>query len=601
MLTVSYRDSRTFAFRFNGPHFTRYKHVAGTKLSTREWKPRERVWIAPLECLDELRVLVDEHLCGQGVIAVDAKAQVAYDRHMAWRESMVQAQGQGLDRSQKAPQNGAEPPKLLVPATFKGELPPYQSAAVEWLHGAFSASREGGAILGDVVGLGKTVEAIAFAESLREQGELATVLVVCPASLKKKWEAEIHKFTDHPVTVLQAKSKVGAKAWAEQWSAGHPYTIVNYDLLWRYPDEFAGMKPGLLVLDEIQYAKSLKAKRTKAAIKLAKRVPRVVGLSATFLENTLEDLFSVFQIIDPGAFLDNFALFDSRFIVRDFFGGVKGYKNLEIVTERIGPYVLRRRKEEVAEQLKGRIAGNIIETDRWIELAPEQRQLYDQVKDQLAGLLEDMQKAKKIIMAEVLPLLTYLRQACLSPVLIGAKESHRGSTKLTELYRILGGFEPDEKFVVFCFFTDMCDMIAHELNRRGYGALSVHGKNSKPDERNELCRQFNEGTLMTGKRPCRVIVASDALREGQDMQGASTLINFDLLWNPQAMRQRTGRIDRVGQKSPILNVINIIAEDTVEARMKAVLEDKQDLFDIVVEGGWRSDRLTVQKIRALIS
>ena len=456
-----------------------------------------------------------------------------------------------------------------------------------------------------MVGLGKTVEAIAFAESLREQGELATVLVVCPASLKRKWEAEINKFTDHPVTVLGAKSRVSEHVWDEQWTIGRPYTVVNYDLIWRYPERFEGLRPGLVLFDEIQYLKSLSAKRTKAAKKMARRIPRVVGLSATFLENTLEDLFSVFQIIEPAAFLcdsgSGYHIFDQRFIVRDWFGGVKGYQNLDIVTERIKPYVLRRRKEEVAEQLKGRIAGKIIETDRWIELAPAQRQLYNQVRDRLAGLLEDMQKAKKIIMAEVLPLLNYLRQACLSPALIGAKESHRGSTKLAELYRILAGFEPGEQFVVFCFYTDMCDMIARGLREHGYGAISVHGKNSKPDDRNELCHRFNEGTLTTGKNPCRIIVASDALREGQDMQGASTLINFDLLWNPQAMKQRAGRIDRIGQKSPILNVINIIATDTVEERMKAILEDKQDLFDVVVEGGWRSDRLTVQKIKALIS
>lgn len=600
MLRIQYRDDRTFAFRFVGPLFAKHRHVASDLLSTRKWLRAEKMWVSPLECLDEYLGLVRKRIPEEDALLIGIGAQRAHDRLMDWRQSLRQAQKEGLDGAQTF----AQGVKLDVPATFKGTLPPYQAAAVNFLLEAFSEPLAQGVILGDEVGLGKTVEAIAFAEHLRCQGEISTCLVVCPSSLKRKWEAEIRKFTDHEITVLQAKSRVPKRVWDAQWVANTPYSIINYDILWRYEEEIAGLRPGLLLFDEVQYVKGISTKRTKASVKLASRCPRVVGISATFLENTLDDLFSVFQLVDPPVFMDNLWLFRARFTEQGFFNQIVGYKNLEVIVERVKPYVLRRRKEQVADQLAGRIAGRVVETDLWIELAPAQRQLYNQVRDRLAGLLQDMEKARKIIMAEVLPLLSYLRQACLSPALIGAKESHSGSTKLTELYRVLEGFGPGEQFIVFCFYTDMCDMIAEGLNERGFGAIAVHGKNTKPDDRNEICRKFNEGDLTTrwnnNLTPVRVIVASDALREGQDLQGASTLINFDLLWNPQAMKQRAGRIDRIGQRSPLINVINIVAEDTVEERMKDILRDKSDLFDTIVEGGWQSNRLSFEQVKALV-
>jgi len=583
MLLIRRGGSRHFCFDFCGEHFQGLLHVASNLLSSRQFVKKDKQWIAPLACLPELLLLVQQHVPQEHDIRISAEAQQDYDAFIRWQKRLQKVQEMGLSQS-----GGPQEP-LSFP--FRGNLPAYQRAAVEWLSLIFDGDYSHGAILGDVVGLGKTVEAIAFVESMRSEGRVESCLVICPASLKRKWANEVNKFAGAEAIVGEAKSRCTAKQWNAIWRGPRAYTILNWDIVWRYWDEIQQLSFDCLILDEVQYAKNHSAKRTRYARRLSRQVPMTIGLSATFLENTLEDLFSVFTIVAPDAFLGNFRVFDRHFIERDFFGGIKGYKNLDKARDRVAPYILRRHKEEVAGQLRGAIASDIVETDYWIQLGRSQRALYDDIRNKIVAKIADMERAGKIIMAEVLAELIYLRQACLSTALVGAKAEHVSSAKLDELLQIVTGFNPDEKTVIFCFFTDMVDQIAAAL---GSSAVAVHGKNVSVRDREAVCQQFRDDPTI------RFFVTSDALREGVDLQVASTLVNFDLLWNPQSMQQRIGRIDRVGQRNDVLNVINLIAEGTVEERMKQVLDGKQDLFDTVVEGGFRSDRLTLKEVRGLL-
>lgn len=585
MLTIRHCNAKEFTFAFSGVRFHRLLHVASNLMTSRTFDKKAKVWRAPLVCMDELLDHVERTLPNEPIL-ISAEAQRAYDNMIAWREGLGEAQKCGL-RGQKQPVSD-------VPSSFLGKLPPYQHAAVEWLSLALVNRDSSGAILGDVVGLGKTIEAIAFIERLRDEKKLDSCVIVCPSSLKRKWAAEIKKFAGFDAVIVEPKSKCAPKKWDAIWSVPRAYTILNYDVVWRYWDQIKKLPMDCLVLDEIQYVKNHGAKRSRFTRRLAKLAPFTVGMSATFLENTLEDLYSVFAIIDPSLFLGGFMVFDRHFIRRDWFRKITGYKNLDIVRDRIGPFVLRRHKEEVADQLRGAIADKIIESDYWIQLSAEQRRFYNEIKRGIVGKIADMERAGKIVMAEVLAQLAYLRQACLSTALVGAKPGHVHSSKLDELLRIIEGFQPSEKFVIFAHFTMMVDIIGHALTDVGIPTLIVHGKITKPNERQAICERFNTDPTI------RAIVTSDALREGVDLQGGSTLINFDMLWNPQNMKQRVGRIDRVGQKSPILNVINLIAEDTVEVRMKEILDTKQALFDAVVEGDRVDDRLTLTEVKGLL-
>jgi len=588
LLILNHKNRKNFTFSFNGKHFTQLRHVSSKLLTSRKYEKKTKQWVAPLVCLSELLSLVHKNIPEEDYVEVSVEAQQACDELLKWRESMGELQKQGLG----AQTNGAggEPPG------FKGILPPYQKIGVDYLEAVLEGGYSHGAILGDVVGLGKTVQAIAFVEKMRANGRITgNVLVVCPASLKRKWANEVQKFTSRRTIIIQPKSTCSKKKWKVMWEAPRDYTIINYDVLHRYWDEISGLKPRLLILDEIQYCKTPSAKRTRAARRLSRIAEMTVGLSATFLENTLEDLWSIFDIIDPDLFMGGWHIFDRNFIERDWFGSVTGYKNIDVCAKRIQPYVIRRRKEEVAEQLIGAIAGKVVETNYWVELSQAQKRMYREIESGIVGKIADMEKAGKIAMSEVFTRLIYLRQACLSTALIGAREGHIHSSKLDELIRIFGGFDPYEKVVIFCFFTGMVDMIAEALNAQGIEAVPVHGKNTTPMTRMDIITQFSEDEKL------RVLVTSDALREGVDLQAASIVINFDLLWNPQAMQQRIGRIDRVGQKNQLITVINLIASGTIEERMKEVLNRKQDLFDVVVEGGWQSDRLSLREVKALLN
>ena len=586
MLTIRRHNAKEFAFTFSGTCFHRLLHIASNMLTSRAFDKKAKIWHAPFVCMEELLRYVERDLPGEPIL-ISAEAQKAHDEMMAWRSALDEAQKRGL--------RGQEQPESDVPSSFLGKLPPYQHAALEWLSEVLANPDSSGAILGDVVGLGKTIEAIGFIEHLRDEGKLDSAVIICPSSLKRKWAAEIKKFTGFDAIVVEPKSKSTPKKWDAIWSVPRAYTILNYDVVWRYWDQIKKLPMDCLVLDEIQYVKNHSAKRSRFTRRLAKLAPFTVGMSATFLENTLEDLYSVFQIIDPSLFLGGFMVFDRHFIVRNWFRQITGYQNLDVVRDRIAPFVLRRHKEDVADQLRGAIADKVIESNYWIQLSAEQRRFYNEIKAGIVGKIEYMERAGKIVMAEVLAQLTYLRQACLSTALVGAKPGHVHSSKLDELLRIIEGFEPSEKFVIFAHFTQMVDIIGHALAEAKIPALVVHGKITKPNERHAICERFNTDPEI------RAIVTSDAMREGVDLQGGSTLINFDLLWNPQNMKQRVGRIDRVGQKSPILHVINLIAEDTVEERMKEVLDTKQALFDAVVEGDRVEARLTLREVKGLLA
>jgi len=543
-------------------------------------------WEIPYHSIDDLRTLLSSRFPMTNLItetSVQRKA-IEYKKRI---KKLKRLQLLGLTE---------ENLEIEVPG-FTGILPPFQQAGVKFMNSALTRFKNNkGVLLGDVVGLGKTVQVIATSLWLQHKDKIDIVIAVVPASIKIKWGQEITKFCEERFTILQTKSQCGGTSpYKEQFmDSGIFFYIVNYDIIWRMKKELTSiMDTGrcLLILDECQYIKNASAKRTQAAFSLSDHAEYVIEMSATFLENTVTDLFNVFKVLNPNILGYDAMHFDRRYVQRDWWGQPVGFQNLTELHRQVSPFIIRRRKEQVRDQLKGLIADQIIETDIHITLSVEHRRIYNEVKSQVFESLKDLERAQKIKQAELLALITYLRQAALSTSLVGAEAEV--SSKLKYLLTFMEGFDPEAKIVIFCFFVKMCDEIGKAIKNEGYKTYIVHGQNTTKRERADIVNAFLVDDY-------RVLVASDVLKVGQDLYSAAYLVNFDLLWNPRAMDQRKGRIDRVGQQNEILYMYNLIADGTIEDRMMEVIETKDDLFLELAESGQRDSRLTTKRLKGLL-
>lgn len=514
---------------------------------------------------------------------------------------------------------------------------PYQYIGSEFIYNIENC------LLLDKVGLGKTIQSIAVSNLRLNESDIDSVLIVCPSSVKRNWYDEITKHTDKIAIIIDGTPAKRKKQYDEYAD----YYIINYELLKEDIDwykkrkriyingwEFIENKNFYFIMDEIQYVRNGKALRTKMAKWISKKAKYRLGLSATPMEKNMLDVFNIFHSIDVSVlgseqsykhFQDQFLLMDwfnnviidyhgemekaiksyerwkakfekdkydmnsnkkmrnAEFRIEDISGKIKNVKKLK---KRIEPYFIRRNKEDVLDQLPDRVENNY-----WIELSSVQRKLYNNVKNQVVDMISDMNKAEKIQTAQVLPLITYLRQCVLSSKLVGTDDNV--STKLDEFMNFMDSIN-GEKVVVFCFFTDMVDLISEELEKAKIKHISMHGKNCKAKDRQPLINDFNN------LDDIRVLVTSDILREGINLTSAKYLVNFDILWNPFKIEQRIGRIDRIGQKNDSINIINFIAVDTIEERIFKLMSDKKNLSDNLFDDKIES-RITIQDIENLLN
>jgi SNF2 family DNA or RNA helicase len=481
----------------------------------------------------------------QVVVASDAMEFISreIDRHaMAERERELVAQ---LERGE------LHLDLLRVP------LYPYQ------MRGALFAAFRGRCILGDDMGLGKTVQTLAAAELLARERGIERVLVVAPASVKYQWETEVRKYTDRPVQVIEGSSAERRADYKQPTF----YRLVNYEIAVRDLDELNAWQPDLIVLDEAQRIKNWYSKTSIAIKKLRSRFSIV--LTGTPLENKLEELYSIVQFVDDRRLGPAFQfLHDHR--VRDEYGNLKGYRNLDRIRERLAPILLRRTRGEVLSQLPART-----DTTVWVEMSEAQRGPYAGQQQTLAVLLQK-KYLTEVDRRRILACVQNLRMLCGSTYLFD-KET-RTSPKLDELAERLPelvGAGP-HKVVVFSQWEMMLRQAADVVDGLGIGhALlcgAVPGK-----ERRGLLERFRADD------ECRVLLSTDAGGTGLNLQAADTVVNLEVPWNPAVLEQRIARVHRMGQHRPV-QVFNFVTRDSIEERVLRTLETKRSLFDSIFGG-----------------
>ena len=472
-------------------------------------------------------------------------------------------------------------PPVTVPAAFTAVLRPYQQHGVDWLQ--HLRANDMGGFLADDMGLGKTAQTIAHIVIEHTEGRLdRPVLIVVPTSLVSNWTAELTKFAPVlRVAVLHGLDRHARRAELD----GVHVVITTYTVLARDIEAMKKLPWHLVVLDEAQVIKSPDAKATKAVCQLDTR--HRLCLSGTPIENNLQELWSEFAFLMPGL------LGDRKHFTKRFRTPIE--KNNDAVRRvqlirRIRPFLLRRTKAEVATDLPPR--HTIL---RRINLAPEQRELYetirgtlyDKVREQITGLTAAQ---SRIV---VLDALLKLRQVCCDPRLVKLASARLvdTSSKLDELMDMIEEMIPEgRRILLFSQFTSMLDLIKPRLDEAGVRYVELRGDTR---DRAAPVRSFEAGEVPL------FLISLKAGGRGLNLISADTVIHYDPWWNPAAEDQASDRAHRIGQTKSVF-VYKLIAADTVEDRIVALQQRKTDLANIALSNEGDITGLEVDEVEFLL-
>jgi superfamily II DNA/RNA helicase len=442
-------------------------------------------------------------------------------------------------------------------------LYPYQREGM--IHLAFKER----AMVADEMGLGKTIQGIAAAALLHRLGKAKRCLIVAPASLKAEWEEQIQKFTTLPCEVVYGTRSQRIHIYENPAAF---FTIVNYEQVRSDSlDINAALQPDIVILDEAQRIKNWASLTARAIKRLNSRYAFV--LTGTPIENRIDELYSIVEFLDPSIFGALFRFNRDYYILDDEKGKPQGYRNLQQLRKKIKPLLLRRRKHDVETELPDRSDEN-----RFVKLTDGQASDYI-VHQEVVRRLAHLAKKRPLRFEEhqrLMGALASMRMLCDTQFILD-KET-RISPKLDELIVILEEAldEPNTKIIIFSEWVGMLTLIRDYLKSQKIGFAWHTGSVPQKKRRVEI-KAFKEDP------DCRVFLCTESGGTGLNLQNASIVINMDLPWNPAKLEQRIARAWRKGQTRPV-QVINIIAEGTIEHGMLETLAMKQGLSDGVLDG-----------------
>ncbi|ALX49770.1 helicase SNF2 [Lentibacillus amyloliquefaciens] len=455
-----------------------------------------------------------------------------------------------------------------LPDNLNADLRNYQLTGYQWFK-SLSHYHLGG-ILADDMGLGKTLQSIAYI--LSEPGD-SPHLIVAPSSVLYNWKNEFEKFApDLQVTIMtgtpaERAEMIDEKRDMDVW-------ITSYATLRQDIEHYQEMSFQTLILDEAQYIKNYATKTSRAIRQL--KAGRRFALSGTPIENSINELWAIFQVILPG-------LMPSQ----------RKFKQLENdkIASMTRPFILRRVKQDVLKELPEKI-----ESVHVSELTKDQKDLY-------VGYWRELQQEAAQSMKEsgfqqnrmkILAGLTRLRQICCHPSVF--VENYQGeSGKLNQLMETVENAAANGKrMLIFSQFTSMHEIIIGQLEELGIDYFYLHGKTGS-EERVKMSERFNEGEKSV------FLVSLKAGGTGLNLTGADTVILYDLWWNPAVEDQATGRAHRFGQKN-VVQVIRLITEGTIEEKIYELQQKKRELIDEVIQPGESMlSSLSEEDVRELLS
>jgi SNF2 family DNA or RNA helicase len=453
-----------------------------------------------------------------------------------------------------------------IPASLETTLRDYQRLGFKWLK---TLSHYGlGGILADDMGLGKTLQILTMLLSDKQQGSQEPSLVVAPTSLIYNWEEEVQKFVPDLKTLIISGSKNERKKLMEQIPAAD-LVITSYPLIRRDKEDYEAYTFRCCIIDEAQHIKNPVSQGAKAVKSI--QAKRRFAMTGTPMENSLSELWSIFDFIMPG-YLFSHNKFMSTYekpIVKDH-----DADSVEELARHIKPFILRRLKVDVLKELPEKIESKMV-----AELTEEQKKIYlaylSQVRGEIAAEIDRSGYEKSHI--KILSALTRLRQICCHPGVF--LEDYRGeSGKLLLLDEVISdALSGGHRILLFSQFTSMLKLIRERLNASHVSTFYLDG-NTDVLERIKLVRSFNEGEGDV------FLISLKAGGTGLNLTGADTVIHYDPWWNPAVEDQASDRAYRIGQEK-VVHVMRLITKGTIEEKIEHLKEQKRNLTDAVIKPG----------------
>lgn len=540
---------------------------------------------------------------------------------------------EGRDRERKFIGQMLDPKKVesfQIPVTIKAELRSYQQDGVNWLHFLNRYNLHG--ILCDDMGLGKTLQTLCivasdhhlraeeFAKTQAPDKRRLPSLIICPPTLTGHWKQEIRTYAPFLNAVAYA-GPPGERGKVRSQLGTADVVITSYEITRNDIDILAPLNWNYCVLDEGHLIKNAKAKISQAVKRLTSN-HRLI-LSGTPIQNNVLELWSLFDFLMPGflgtekVFQDRFAkpIAASRFAKSSSREQEAGALAVESLHKQVLPFLLRRLKEEVLDDLPPKILQNY-----YCDLSELQKRLFDDFsRKEARSLAEAAGQANKESKQHIFQALQYMRKLCNSPALV-MKEGHKqyeatqallakqGSSlkdpvhapKLTALRDLLvdcgigveaaGGAEGNNamptadqavsqhRALIFCQMREMLDMIEGTVMRRMLPSATFARLDGgvEASRRQDIVNRFNSDPSID----CLLLTTSVG-GLGLNLTGADTVIFVEHDWNPQRDLQAMDRAHRIGQKK-VVNVYRLVTRGTLEEKILNLQRFKLDVASTVV-------------------
>ena len=460
----------------------------------------------------------------------------------------------------------------------------YQKDGVKWLYTIYKCDL--GGILADEMGLGKTLQAIIFLRKLIAEKPDAKILIVSPTSLVYNWEKEFQKFAPELKYIAVAESKKKRQEIMQNFD-NYNIFITTYGLVRNDNDEYESKDFEVCIIDEAQAIKNYQAGMTKEIKKIKARTK--IALTGTPLENSVLELWSIFDFIMPG-YLNSIVRFREAYGIKDV--DKDSLKRLDNLNYQIRPFILRRKKKEVSKELPDKI-----EQIEYLDMSETEKAMYqslvEDTKEEIDNVIasEGFSKAR----FKIVTLLTRLRQLCISPALLD-KDYTEDSIKIKRLLEIVKELIKDNhKILIFSSFKGAVELVKKKFDEESISNYVIDGSVSGKD-RVMLVDAFNKD-----KTSCFLITLKSG-GTGLNLTSADIVIHLDVWWNPQVENQATDRAHRIGQTKKV-TVLKLINKGTVEEKIIELQEKKRILSDNLIEGKNTAtlDTLTEEELTNLLS
>lgn len=447
---------------------------------------------------------------------------------------------------------GKQNKDIKVPENLKATLRDYQIEGFEFFNTL--ANYNFGGILADEMGLGKTVQTLAFL--LFKKGKRS--IVITPTSLIFNWKNEFEKFTPDIKLGIAYGNKITREKILENINE-YDVILTSYGTYKNDIDKYDNLKFDFCIIDEAQNIKNPDSIITNAIKNINAEVK--FALTGTPVENNLMELWSIFDFVMPG-YLYSKHKFEKIFANSD--------KNSSQLKNLIKPFMLRRTKKEVMDELPDKI-----EQKFYVELEKEHKRAYKSFVNLIKRRILENNEDN----ITVFSYLTKLRQLSIAPEII--VKNYKGKNSKLEILMNIIKSNKTRKILVFSQFTKVLDLIGNRLNEENISYSYIDGK-IDAKKRLELVEEFNN----TDKNKV-FLISLKAGGTGLNLTSASMIIHFDPWWNPAVEDQASDRAHRIGQKN-VVDVIKLISKDTVEEKVIEMQEIKKDIIDDIINSNLES-------------